>query len=299
MGADQSPEPRALKALWVVGAGLIGGSVAAAARHAMPNLQVWAIDPKAASSAVALGLAHEGFDTPAQATARAEALGIDLSSTALVLAVSAPVAEGLLAEALARPHAWVTDCCSTKGRLIGALGQAPHFVFSHPMAGSEKSGPQAARADLFSHARVLISPTAQSSAAAVAAVENFWLMLGAQPTLLPLEDHDPLLAATSHLPHLVAFALAGALARSPMSQAAQSLYGAGLRDTTRIAGSDPALWRDILIDNRAAVLALLPGWRLALAELAAALEQGDAEGLEATLREASVWRRGFVSRDPS
>lgn len=298
----QANSPGQPQILWVVGTGLIGGSVAAAARAHLPGVQVWAIDPTHAQQAVELQLAHQGFSSLAQAHATAEAAGIATESIAVVVAVSAPVAEQLLPELLAQPFAWITDCCSTKGRLVRALGRTKGdhsgLVFSHPMAGSEKSGPTAARADLFHQARVLISPTAQSSPNAVEAVEEFWLLLGGQPTLLPLEDHDPLLAATSHLPHLVAFALAGALARSPMHAAAQSLYGAGLRDTTRIAASDPALWSDILMDNREALLQLLPGWRLALAELTSALEQSDATALEAALREAALWRRGFVAREP-
>ncbi|MFM8676608.1 MAG: prephenate dehydrogenase, partial [Burkholderiaceae bacterium] len=194
---------------------------------------------------------------------------------------------------------WITDIGSTKSGVLKAadnLGNLANlFVSSHPMAGSEKHGPADARADLFHSARVLISRLPQSTDHAVAAVEEFWISLGGQPSLLPIEEHDELLAAISHLPHAVAYSLAGVLAGSPLAGAAQALHGGGLRDTTRIAASSPELWADIFLDNRERLLAAWSEWSLHVEVMHQALEAADRETLIELLQQASQWRKGFLS----
>lgn len=302
-----------LDRLLVVGTGLIGGSFAAAAREAGLAREVWGVDPHHAESAQHLGLVDRGFqdlESALQAVEQ-ETAGRQAdarSAQALVLATPVPVTARLLAVLARWPvpldWAWVTELGSTKRGIVEALsglsldssGAAllARFVASHPMAGSEQSGPEAARASLYQGARVLISPPRQASADALEAVTAAWGQLGALPVRLDLAVHDQLLAATSHFPHLIAYALAGALAGQPTASAAQRLHGGGLRDTTRIAASSPALWADILLDNRLEVLALLEPFQAVLSALADALVRGDAEALQASLAPAAAWRHGFV-----
>jgi prephenate dehydrogenase len=161
------------------------------------------------------------------------------------------------------------------------------------MAGAERHGPEAATADLFVQARVLISPFDNTPQTAITKLEAFWRGLGGVPSRLPIKDHDALLADISHFPHLVAYGLAAFLASGPSAAAAQTLYGGGLRDTTRIAASSPDLWADILLQNRQAVLALMPQWNAVMQQLTQSLADGDRAALSQMLDHAAEWRRGF------
>jgi prephenate dehydrogenase len=308
--------------LLIVGTGLMGGSVAAAARSRGQAQEIWGVDPAHAQEAQDLGLLNRGFSSLTAALAACQAAPLQESSgTAVVLA--APVS--LLAAMLPplaehhrqHPWAWVTEIGSTKRAVIEAMQpgamspqvspQVPSgsftidptsrfsevFVPSHPMAGAERHGPEAATADLFVQARVLISPFESSAPAAIAQLESFWMALGGLPSRLPLKDHDALLADISHFPHLVAYGLAALLASGPSAHAAQTLYGGGLRDTTRIAASSPDLWADILLQNRQAVLGLMPQWNAVMQQLSQALADGDRAALSQMLEQAAQWRRGF------
>jgi len=302
-----------IERLLVVGTGLMGGSVAAAARAHSRAREIWGVDPVHGQVAVDLGLVDRGFDSLGQALgAIAQAPLVVPAQTAVVLAAPVSVLPTLLG-ALADHHAqvpwsWATEIGSTKGPVVAGMerlladasrpkatraGFAQAFVPSHPMAGAEHNGPQAAHADLFRRARVLISPLPSSGAEAVAEVEAFWVGLGGIPSQLPIQDHDPLLAAISHFPHLLAYGLAGMLATGPSAAAAQSLYGGGLRDTTRIAASSAELWADILLQNRTAVLDLVPQWRLRFTEIIQALDTEDRTALVSALDRGAQWRRGF------
>lgn len=295
--------------LLVVGTGLMGGSVAAAVRSRGQAQEVWGVDPHHALQAQDLGLIDRGFLTLADALAACQAQPVaEPSGSAVVLA--APVS--LLAAMLPvlaehhrhQPWAWVTEIGSTKQAVIEAMrpeatqsssapGFAEVFVPSHPMAGAERHGPQAASANLFEQARVLISPLENASQAAVGQVEAFWAGLGGIPSRLAIKDHDPLLADISHFPHLVAYGLAALLAARPSAVAAQTLYGGGLRDTTRIAASSADLWADILLQNRQAILGLMPQWNAVMQQLTQALATGDRAALAHLLEYAATWRRGF------
>lgn len=296
-----------LDRLLVVGTGLIGGSFAAAAKAEGVSRQVWGIDPQHAQASLALGHVDTAFPDLSDAL---NALCETASSASVAIAFATPVPVtarllGLLAEHPRAPRwAFVTELGSTKRGIVEALqGLAMtasgsellmQFVSSHPMAGSEQSGPQAARLDLYQGARVLISPAAQAQPEPIALLTAVWRLLGAQTVRLQLDVHDRLLAATSHFPHLIAYALAGALAAQPTAAAAQRLHGGGLRDTTRIAASSPALWTDILLDNRAEVLGLMTAFQAELDQLVQHLARADAEGLTAVLTPAAQWRRGFL-----
>lgn len=291
----------------------MGGSVAAAAKARGRAREVWGVDPVHAQQAQESGFLDRAFHDLSSALDALAALNAQQTQHRAVL-LAAPVSVlsqfllPLSQHHIGQPWAWVTEIGSTKQAVVDAMRRilshpdlsanqrqafASIFVPSHPMAGAERSGPTAARPDLFQKARVLISPMAESSPEAVAEVEAFWIGLGGVPSLLPIEDHDPLLAAISHFPHLLAYALAGMLATGSSASAAQSLYGGGLRDTTRIAASAPELWADIFLQNRSALLELLPQWKLSLSEMVQAIEVEDRDALVSALDRAAQWRRRF------
>jgi prephenate dehydrogenase len=284
-----------LDRLVVVGTGFMGASIAAAAKAAGLAKEVVGVDPKEAVNAKAMGFVDRIAGSVAEALSGA--------NCAVLLASPVKTYAGIFSEleslADTSSIAWITDIGSTKNGVIAAAKQlstlAPKFVASHPMAGSEKQGARDANPNLVQGARVLISRLPSSIDDAVDQVESFWVGLGAQPSPLPIDDHDALLAAISHLPHVLAYSLAGALAQTHLSGAAQALHGGGLRDTTRIAASSPELWADIFLDNQEELLAAWSQWSLQLQEMQQALARGDRELLIELLSKASQWRKGFQS----
>jgi len=301
--------PGKLDVLVVIGTGFMGASTAQAAKQRGIVKHVIGIDSQSAQQALSLG--H--IDAQAESIAQLPQLCAqrldqnDRCAIAIVIASPVNTYSQIFSElsnlsgALKTNQSitWITDIGSTKSGVLKAAGNlgnlANLFVSSHPMAGSEKHGPADARGDLFHSARVLISRLPQSTDHAVAAVEELWITLGGQPSLLPIEEHDELLAAISHLPHAVAYSLAGMLAGSPLAGAAQALHGGGLRDTTRIAASSPELWADIFLDNREQLLAAWSEWSLHVEVMHQALEAADRETLIELLQQASQWRKGFLS----
>ena len=253
-----------LRQLAVVGVGLIGGSVARAARLRGVAARVVGIDTDAGhrERAVRLGLLDE-----ASADLRAAAAAEVVVFCTPVDRIAAGVRE--LAPACAA-GTLLTDAGSTKAAIVRAVGPLPAgiaFVGSHPLAGSEKHGPEHADADLFQGRLAVVPPTPQTDPEAVGRVTALWEALGARVRLMDPEEHDRALALTSHLPHVVASALAGVLP--------PELYGlaaTGFRDTTRLAASNPGLWAAICLQNAPALLEalaqfgdLLEGFRMALA----------------------------------
>lgn len=189
----------------------------------------------------------------------------------------------------------VTDVGSTK-RTITALAEkllsgSVDFVGSHPMAGSEKRGVEFARADLFRSALCILTFTPATRPAALQRVEAFWRLLGVRTTQLPPEVHDRLLADVSHLPHLLAAALI-----SMQDQRALDLCGPGFMDTTRIAGGDGALWRDILLDNASNMLQSIFQLKSRIAEVESMLSRGESEQLEQWLDRAAARRNELIGR---
>lgn len=272
----------------IVGVGLIGGSVAAAlrARGLAGSIAGFSPDARQAQS---LGLIDTAADTLAAALQ-----GADLA----VLAAPVPAIVQLVPElAGALPRGCLlTDVGSTKASIAAAaqahLGEAlGRFVPAHPIAGSERSGPAAADARLFEGARIIVSPLPQTAPEALARVSAFWAAMGGQVVEMPVEAHDALLAATSHLPHVAAFALALALARRDDADAARRMAGGGLRDTSRIAASSSALWADILLDNRAHLAQAMGQFEQGWQAIAQAIREGDRTRLAMLLDEAAHWRR--------
>ncbi len=254
----------------VVGAGLLGTSIALACRAA--GLDVLLTDVSEDNLRTASGL---GAGRPKADGDRPQLVVIAVPPDHLSTAIAAALAGG---------DGVVTDVGSVKSgpaEAVAGLPGAQRYVGSHPMAGSERSGPLAATSSLFDGRPWAIAPHARSAPSAVALVEELVLLCGAVPVRLSPEEHDLAVARTSHLPHLLAVLAAGALTDAPAEHLA--LSGQGVRDVTRVAAGDPALYGQIVAANAVAVGALLSGVRERLDEVIAALAAGDRAGLETVL----------------
>ena len=281
--------------LVIVGAGLIGGSVAAAARERGYASYVVGVD--AARSALEQGTGLALLD----AVGMPRDLGPD---DLLVIATPTLAVPGVLEELAAGDGSFaggatVTDVASVKGSVVAAAAALPggvpeRFVPGHPIAGSERSGIGAARADLFAGRRVILTPVAGTDAAACARVRDLWTALGAEVTEMDLAEHDRILAMTSHLPHLLAFALVDRLGREPEHETIFGLAAGGFRDFTRIASSDPVMWADIFTANGAATRDVLDRLLADLGTLRDRLEAGDRDALLEVLGRAKRLRDEHV-----
>ena len=267
--------------LAIVGIGLLGGSVAKAARAGGLAREIVGIgrDRTRLEPAVA-----DGTLDRAVTDVRSGVAGADL----IVLAAPVLVNARLLAELwpVAEAAAVVTDVGSTKAglaRLAQRLtaSRPLAFVGSHPMAGSEQSGYGVARVDLFRAATVIVTPTESTELRALKLVTGFWESAGARVATLDPETHDRVVAAISHLPHFVSDALVDAVTR--FEPAAFPFAARGFKDTTRIAASDPTMWQEIFLGNREALLDSLTAFREALDALEALVKAGDPARLEAAL----------------
>jgi prephenate dehydrogenase len=278
--------------LTVVGVGLLGGSVALAARATGVAREI-----------VGVGRDRQRLEGPLRAgivdrIATDVAAGVD-GTDCVVLAATVFANERLLETIWSSvpAGALVTDVGSTKRGIVAvaerlSAGRPLGFVGSHPMAGSEKSGWQVARADLFRGATVIVTPTDATEPRAIKGVTALWEALGARVSALDPETHDRTVAAISHLPHVAAWALVDAVAR--FEPGALAFAARGFRDTTRIAASDPPMWRDILLANTDAVRASLVAFRAALDNLDRLIATGDAAGIEALLARLKATREGLA-----
>jgi prephenate dehydrogenase len=284
----------------VLGAGLVGGSVAAAARAAgIPTVRLYDADPQVRGRARQLALADEVVDHLDDAVA-----GADLVLAAVPAAVTPMV---LAAAARTAPDtAILTDVASLKrdltldveSRLREADASPARFLGGHPMAGSERSGPDAADAQLFQGATWVLTPTPSTSDAVLSRLSTFVRRLGARVLVLPPDQHDELVAIVSHLPQVVSSALADVAADAveETGDAVLAVAGGGFRDSTRIAASDPALWGPILAGNRPAVVAAMDAYLARLHDLRDALATGDDATVHAILGRASAARRRLVAK---
>lgn len=282
--------------LAILGVGLIGGSLARALRErgAVQSVVGCGRDRGNLERAVELGVIDSWTHDPLEAVRGADivVVAVTLGATADILARIAP---GL------SPQAIITDVGSAKRCVIeAARTQLPahiaRFVAGHPIAGAERSGVEASKADLYVRHRVILTPTADTDPAALARIRALWECVGAEVFDMDADLHDEVLAATSHLPHLLAYALVNCLLDLGKPVNVFDFAAGGFRDFTRIASSNPAMWRDISLENRTALLAVCTRFEQTLATLRAALEAGDAVTLEAEFGRAKAARDDFMRR---
>lgn len=268
-----------IRKLVVIGVGLIGGSFAMALKRAKAVKRVVGVGRtrKNLNAALRLGIVDEIATDAAAAVQDADFvfLGTPVGQMAEVMTRIAP---HLAADAL------ITDGGSTKQDVIAYarrfLGDHfDRFVPSHPIAGTEESGAAAAFADLYAGKNVVLTPQAETGRAALRRVRETWRACGAKLVHMDAAEHDLVFAAVSHLPHVVAFALVGMLARRPDAAKLLHYAGGGLRDTVRIAGSSPEMWRDICVANREPLATLLDDYLEELEAARAAIAAGDGEAL--------------------
>jgi len=284
--------------LCIIGVGLIGGSIARAARlqglsqviigfgrqEDLPNLQ----------AAKELGVIDDYSLDLAEAVNGADCV-----------VIATPVATIKTILALLQPF-WsaqtiYTDVGSTKSSVLDAaeqvFGEIPkNLIPAHPIAGAEQSGVNASVDDLFVGKRLIITPTETSSAKALQAVQGFWEKLGSVVSIMDAKHHDGVLAATSHLPHLLAFALVDMLGRKDEQSDIFKYAAGGFRDFTRIASSDPTMWRDICLANKDELVALLEEFKIQLGSIQNDLQSQDAQQLFQTFSYARNARQRFLDQ---
>lgn len=279
----------------LLGVGYIGGSAALAGRRAglLDRVVGYDPDPTAVAAALRRGVIAESAATP-------EAAVRDASLVLLAAPVQSLPALLVGSAAVLAPEATVIDVGSVKSALVAAAATAVptgQFVGCHPMAGAEFCGADRADGGIFAGRVCFLCPPPNVRASAVAAARDFWTALGCQTVLIDPEIHDRLMAAQSHLPHVAAFALAAALVPElGFLDGAPTVASptSSLRDTTRIAASGPAVWRDILLANGKHVLPLIRGLAGRTDAIARAVAAGDGEGLLRILAEGQACRQRLV-----
>lgn len=279
----------------LIGIGLIGSSISHAARRGKlaKSIVGSARTPETVATAKRLGIIDEGF-----ASAREAVRGADLVILCVPVGMCGPIAAEI-ADAL-EPGAILTDVGSVKAAICKDVAPhvpaGVHFVAAHPVAGTEKSGPESGFAELFDNRWCILTPLPDADAAAVEKLSKFWIALGSNVEIMTPEHHDLVLAITSHVPHLIAYNIvntAAHLERVTDSEVIKFSAG-GFRDFTRIASSDPTMWRDVFLNNKEAVLEMLGRFAEDLTALQRAIRFGDGEALFQTFAEAREIRRGII-----
>jgi len=287
---------RRVGTLALVGVGLIGGSFALALKKAGGVSSIIGFDREGASlqRAVELGVVDRAADSISEAVS-----GADLVMVAVPVRAMGPVLHDV-ALALG-PNAVVTDVGSTKSEVVETARaelreRFPRFVPGHPIAGRETSGVDAATADLFRGAHVVLTPGESTAREAIDLVRAAWEAVGGKVVLADAAVHDRIFAAVSHLPHLLSFALVSEIASRDNAAELLGFAAGGFRDFTRIAASSPEMWRDISLQNRAALLEELDRYGARLAVFRELIERGDGKGLERLMAEARTARRNWAGR---
>ena len=283
--------------LVVIGLGLIGGSVAKGAKQRKIYQRVIgvALDAATCEAACELGVVDEAFIDW-------QALAKELTSEDMVFIATPTLAISQVLKQLKHwlhPSVTITDGASVKGSVLKdaetIYGTIPEqLVLGHPIAGSEKSGVTAANADLFQRQKVILTPTQNTGAAHLNKVTHLWQQLGAEVLQLSVQEHDDILAATSHLPHALAFSLVDALAHDNKNENIFRYAAGGLRDFTRIASSDATMWRDIMLANRESVLAAIDLFSENLAQLRQAVDNSNGAQLHGIFSRAKAARDHFT-----
>ncbi|NYF32794.1 cyclohexadieny/prephenate dehydrogenase [Sphingopyxis sp. JAI108] len=280
----------------IIGLGLIGSSIARAIKERLPQVAVTGHDAKAEVRDIAreLDFCDAIVGDPAGAVADADLVILAVPVGRMADAAAA-IAPGLKAEAI------ISDVGSSKAGVADALAKAlpDHVVIpAHPVAGTENSGPAAGFATLFEGRWCIVTPDASASEDAVTVVTSFWQALGARVETMDAAHHDMVLAVTSHLPHLIAYTIVGTASElEEVTESEVIKYSAGgFRDFTRIAASDPVMWRDVFLSNRDAVLATLQRFNEDLTVLQQAIRRGDAAKLEDWFTRTRAIRRSIIEQ---
>jgi len=278
----------------VIGLGLIGSSIARAIREHMPTVRVTGHDADAdvRARAVALGFCHDVADTAGTSVTDADLVILCVPVGAMG-AVAAEIAGDL------SPEAVISDVGSSKASVAAALGTSlpgVTIVPAHPVAGTENSGPEAGFASLFNGRWCIITPIEASTDAAVERLAIFWERLGAKVDRMDPRHHDLVLAVTSHLPHLIAYTIVGTASDlEDVTRSEVIKYSAGgFRDFTRIAASDPTMWRDVFLANKDAVLEMLQRFSEDLTALQRAIRWGDGDTLFELFTRTRAIRRSII-----
>jgi len=278
----------------IIGLGLLGGSIGLAVQHYLPDVRTTGYDrdPATRRRAAERGLAHRICETPAEAVGDCDLVIFCVPPGAMGEAAT-QIAAALPADAL------VSDVGSCKVSIAKALSEAlpNHAVIpAHPVAGTEHSGPDAGFASLFQNRWCIVTPSDQTDLQKLTALVEFWEALGANVEIMDAAHHDLVLAVTSHLPHLIAYTIVGTA--SDLEEVTESeviKYSAGgFRDFTRIAASDPTMWRDVFLANREAVLTMLQRFTEDLTALQRALRTGDGEVLFDHFARTRAIRRSII-----
>ena len=280
----------------IIGLGLIGSSVARGVRAAMPNVTLsgFDADPQVRNIVSALELLDSVAESAGDAVKQA-----DLVVLCVPVGAMGDVARGFAADLPA--DAIVTDVGSCKASVVEALAAAlpgATIIPAHPVAGTERSGPEAGFASLFHQRWCIVTPPEGADPAATARVSDFWRRLGAEVEIMDPAHHDRVLAVTSHLPHLIAYTIVGTA--SDLEEVTQSeviKYSAGgFRDFTRIAASDPTMWRDVFLSNKEAVLDMLQRFTEDLTELQRAIRRDEGDRLFDQFTRTRAIRRSIIEQ---
>lgn len=287
-----------IKQLTIIGVGLIGGSLARALKRAGAVSEIVGAGRDAAhlARAVELGVIDRAETDLAKAVQGADMVMVAVPVGAMG-AVFRTIAPHLSADAV------LTDAGSSKGSVVAAARAAfgelpPGFVPGHPIAGTEKSGVEASFAELFENRRVILTPTDTSSGDAITKVHTMWEQAGAKVVEMGVEHHDEVLAATSHLPHLLAFALVDTLATLDDKREIFEYAAGGFADFTRIASSDPVMWHDVCVHNEPALLSMLDRFEADLDRLREAIANNDGNYLLEVFSRAKAARDEFGQNHP-
>ena len=276
--------------LAIIGIGLIGGSLSLALKQAgqVKHVVGYARNEATRERALSLGIIDTAAASIEAAVAEADVilLAVPMGAMASVLAEMAPhLTDNMI----------ITDAGSTKAGVVKAasdiLGNSiSQFVPGHPIAGTEKSGPSAAFATLYQDHKVILTPMKQTNVSAVETIKTMWQQTGAEVSEMTVEHHDLILAATSHIPHLLSFNLVGLLAQNEDVDEVLRYAAGGFRDFSRIASSNPVMWRDIFLSNHDAILTLLQQYQQQLTEIEQAIQEQDGDYLMTLFQSAKTAR---------
>ena len=282
-----------VKQITVIGVGLIGGSFALAlkANGCTATVVGYGRSEESLKKGVALGVIDR-YETSIEAAIN----GSDL----ILLSVPVGTIKEILPQlkSAIQAGAVVTDVGSTKGSVVDAVielfGEVPpRFIPGHPIAGTEKSGVEAAFPELFNDRRIILTPLKNSDPEALTMVHHLWALTGAEVSEMSVERHDNVLAATSHLPHVLAFTLVDTLANLDEHDDIFRYAAGGFRDFTRIASSDPQMWHDICLNNRDALLTIIERFQSDLQGLTSAILEGDSEAISKKFESAKAERDAY------